>query len=79
MSKEKIRVTSTHQDLIFDGFAMDAARMVDNYREMQDGAGMEGVKLLNDFMFSVETALQDIGYMDDDFNFVVDIYPQNGV
>lgn len=53
--------------LRFDGLAQDALSFVEFMREIQD-EGIEFPKVLNDFVFSIEVALQREGVLDEDFN-----------
>ena len=52
--------------LYFDGDTDTALRLVESLRDAYDGADMP--KMLNDFVFNIEVALQDAGVLDQDFN-----------
>ena len=54
--------------LSFDGHPGDAIRFVDEIHETYDEAGIDMGKTLNDFIFAIEVALQNAGYLDEDFN-----------
>lgn len=54
--------------LKFDGLPADALSFVDSIRSVYDGGDMP--KVLNDFVFNIEVALQNAGILDDDFNLI---------
>jgi hypothetical protein len=54
--------------LSFDGYPADAYRLVASLRLAFFGEDMP--KMLNDFVFNIEVQLQNIGFLDQDFNLV---------
>ena len=54
--------------LSFDGLPADALSFVDSIRSVYDGGDMP--KVLNDFVFNIEVALQNAGVLDVDFNLI---------
>jgi len=54
--------------LSFDGLPADALRFVDSVRSVYLYDDMP--KVLNDFVFNIEVALQNAGILDDDFNLI---------
>jgi hypothetical protein len=56
------------RNLTFDGSASTAMDFVDDVRNAYDEAGNDMPKLLNDFIFSIEVALQNAGILDEYFN-----------
>lgn len=57
----------TEKYLRFEGIPSDALAFVNAMREAQE-TGLEYPKVFNDFMFSIEVALQNEGMLDEDFN-----------
>jgi hypothetical protein len=64
------RITAQEKYLKFDGLPNDALRFVDDIRNVFDASGNDMPKVLNDFVFNLEVALQNIGVLDDDFNLI---------
>jgi hypothetical protein len=56
--------------LSFDGLPADALSFVESIRSVFDEAGSDMPKVLNDFVFNIEVALQNEGILDDDFNLI---------
>ena len=56
--------------LSFDGLPQDALSFIDSIRGVFDESGSDMPKVLNDFVFNLEVALQNIGVLDDDFNLI---------
>jgi hypothetical protein len=54
--------------LSFDGLPNDALSFVDSIRSVYLYDDMP--KVLNDFVFNIEVALQNEGVLDDDFNLI---------
>lgn len=54
--------------LSFDGLPNDALSYVDSIRGVYYGSDMP--KVLNDFVFNIEVALQNAGILDADFNLI---------
>jgi hypothetical protein len=63
-----MKIKASEKYLSFDGYASDAVRLVDSLHEAYYGKDMP--KVLNDFVFNIEVALQDIGVYDQDFNLI---------
>jgi hypothetical protein len=61
-------IKTSNNYLSFDGHPSDAIRFVDEIRETYNEAGRDMGKTLNDFIFGIEVALQNAGYLDEDFN-----------
>jgi hypothetical protein len=57
-------IKTSNNYLSFDGHPNDAIRFVNEIRETGSDMG----KTLNDFIFGIEVALQNAGYLDEDFN-----------
>jgi len=58
--------------LSFDGLPNDALSFVDSIRSVYDGGDMP--KVLNDFVFNIEVALQNAGVLNVDFNLIEEAY-----
>jgi hypothetical protein len=56
--------------LKFEGLPNDALSFVENVRNAYDESGNDMPKVLNDFVFNLEVALQNIGVLDQDFNLI---------
>jgi len=56
--------------LRFDGLPADALSFVESIRTVFDESGSDMPKVLNDFVFNLEVALQNEGILDDDFNLI---------
>ena len=54
--------------LSFNGLPQDAITLVDSLHETYNGVDMP--KVLNDFVFNLEVALQNAGWLDQDFNVI---------
>jgi hypothetical protein len=67
-------IKTSNNYLSFDGHPNDAIRFVNEIRETFDKAGSDMGKTLNDFIFGIEVALQNAGYLDKDFNEVKTSY-----
>jgi hypothetical protein len=59
-------IQASEKALSYQGDADHALRLVDSLREAYSGNDMP--KMLNDFVFSIEVALQNAGVLDQDFN-----------
>jgi len=64
------RINVQEKYLKFDGLANDALSFVDSIRNVFDASGNDMPKVLNDFVFNLEVALQNEGILDDDFNLI---------
>lgn len=60
-----------NRSLTFDGPTGIAKDFVDDIRDVYNVAGHDMPKLLNDFIFGIEVALQEAGILDEDFNEIV--------
>lgn len=54
--------------LSFKGLPQDAITLVDSLHDAYYGSDMP--KVLNDFVFNLEVALQNAGWLDQDFNVI---------
>ena len=63
-----ILIQASEKYLSFKGDANYAMRLVDSLREVYDSSGCEMPKMLNDFVFNIEVALQNEGVLDEHFN-----------
>jgi hypothetical protein len=63
-----MKIKASEKYLSFDGYVGDAVRLVDSLHEAYYGKDMP--KVLNDFVFNIEVALQDVGVYDQDFNLI---------
>ena len=61
-----IRIEASEKYLSFNGYASDAIALVDSLHEAYYDKDMP--KVLNDFVFNIEVALQNVGIYDQDFN-----------
>ena len=61
-------ITAQEKYLTFRGYESDALRLVEDIRSAFDASGNDMPKVLNDFVFNIEVALQNAGILDDDFN-----------
>jgi hypothetical protein len=62
------RIYAQEKYLKFEGLPADALSYVDSIRSVYAGSDMP--KVLNDFVFNIEVALQNIGVLDEDFNLI---------
>jgi hypothetical protein len=63
-----ILIQAREKMLSFHGDTNSALNLVNSLREAYDGAGLEMSKMLNDFVFNLEVALQNEGILDENFN-----------
>ena len=63
-----IPIQASEKALSFNGDSDTAIHLVDSLRAAYEGNGMELPKMLGDFVFNIEVALQNAGVLDDDFN-----------
>ena len=63
-----MRIHAQEKYLTFDGLHQDAITFVDSIRAAYDDRDMP--KVLNDFIFNIEVALQNSGWLDHDFNII---------
>ena len=63
-----ILIQASEKFLTFHGDTNSALNLVNSLREAYDGSGLEMSKMLNDFVFNIEVALQNAGVLDQDFN-----------
>lgn len=64
----KTRIHAQEKYLTFDGLAQDAISLVDSLHAAYYDKDMP--KVLNDFVFNIEVALQNSGWLDHDFNII---------
>ena len=62
------RIIASEKYLSFDGYASDAIQLVNSLHEAYYDKDMP--KVLNDFVFNIEVALQNAGVYDADFNLI---------
>ena len=62
------RINAQEKYLAFNGLPADALSFVDSIRSVYDGGDIP--KVLNDFIFNIEVALQNAGVLDVDFNLI---------
>ena len=63
-----ILIQASEKMLSFHGDTNSALNLVNSLREAYDGSGLEMSKMLNDFVFNIEVALQNEKILDQDFN-----------
>lgn len=61
-------ITAQEKYLTFKGYETDALTLVGELRSAFDKSGSDMPKVLNDFVFNIEVALQNAGMLDEDFN-----------
>jgi hypothetical protein len=64
--KDSIIILAREKSLSFNGYTEDALSLVNSLRDAYGGTGMP--KMLNDFVFNIEVALQNANVLDEDFN-----------
>lgn len=65
-----MKLQAQEKYLSFDGYASDAISLVNSLHEAYYDKDMP--KVLNDFVFNIEVALQNLGIYDQDFNLIED-------
>jgi hypothetical protein len=65
-----MRIKASEKYLSFDGYVSDAIQLIDSLHEAYYGKDMP--KVLNDFVFNIEVALQNAGIYDEDFNLITE-------
>lgn len=63
-------ITAKNWYLQFEGAPQDALSFVQEMRELQNDTGLEFGKVLSDFLFAIEVALQNEGLLDENFDVV---------
>lgn len=63
-----MKITAREKYLQYDGYADDAIVLVNSLHEAYFDIDMP--KVLNDFVFNIEVALQNNGIYDQDFNLI---------
>jgi hypothetical protein len=71
------RIDAQEKYLAFNGLPADALSFVESIRSVFDLAGSDMPKILNDFVFNIEVALQNEGILDDDFNLIDENTPHD--
>lgn len=66
--KTKYQIKVSDRFLHYEGNAFEALRIVESLREAYQESGNDMPNSLGDFVFSMEVALQDIGFLDEHFN-----------
>jgi len=64
--KDPIIILAREKSLSFNGYTEDALALVNSLRDAYGAIGMP--KMLNDFVFNIEVALQNANVLDEDFN-----------
>jgi len=64
--KDSIIILAREKSLSFNGYTEDALALVNSLRDAYGAIGMP--KMLNDFVFNIEVALQNANVLDEDFN-----------
>lgn len=67
------RISVENWYLSFNGCQTDAYSFVSHIRDVYDNSGYEMSKVLNDFIFAIEVALQNVGFLDENFNKIEEI------
>jgi hypothetical protein len=62
-----IFIQASEKFLSFDGDSATALMLVNDLRESYQANGMEMPKMLSDFVFNIEVALQNAGVLDEWF------------
>jgi len=62
-----ILIQASEKALSFNGDSQTALYLVNDLRESYQANGMEMPKMLNDFVFNIEVALQNAGVLDEWF------------
>jgi hypothetical protein len=65
-----MRIKASEKYLSFDGYVSDAIQLIDSLHEVYYGKDIP--KVLNDFVFNIEVALQNAGIYDQDFNLITE-------
>ena len=63
-----ILIQASEKALSFNGDSQTALYLVNDLRESYQANGMDMPKMLSDFVFNIEVALQNAGVLDNDFN-----------
>ena len=63
-----ILIKASNKQLSFDGDSETAKMLVDSLHDAYLERGVDMPKMLNDFVFNIEVALQDAGVLDEWFN-----------
>jgi len=61
-------IKASNRQLSFDGDTQTALMFVESIQNAYLENGIDMPKLLNDFIFNIEMALQDANVLDNDFN-----------
>jgi hypothetical protein len=70
-----ILIQASEKALSFNGDSQTALYLVNDLRESYQANGMDMPKMLNDFVFNIEVALQNAGVLDEWFeeNLAIDL------
>jgi len=63
-------IKAKERSLSFDGDTHTAIDLVDSLRAAYEGNGMDMPKMLNDFVFNIEVALQNAGVLNENFEVI---------
>ena len=65
-----ILIQASEKALSFNGDSETAINLINSLLTAYESAGMDMSKMLNDFVFNLEVALQNAGVIDNDFNVI---------
>ena len=74
-----ILIQASEKALSFNGDSQTALYLVNDLRESYQANGMDMPKMLNDFVFNIEVALQNAGVLDEWFEENLDIDLDGGL
>jgi hypothetical protein len=74
-----ILIQASEKALSFNGDSQTALYLVNDLRESYQANGMDMPKMLNDFVFNIEVALQNAGVLDEWFEENLDIDLDSGL
>jgi hypothetical protein len=74
-----ILIQASEKALSFNGDSQAALYLVNDLRESYQANGMDMPKMLNDFVFNIEVALQNAGVLDEWFEENLDIDLDGGL
>jgi len=66
-----ILIQAREKALSFNGDSETAINLINSLLTAYESAGMDMSKMLNDFVFNLEVALQNAGVIDNDFNVIL--------
>ena len=72
MKIKNCKITASVWNLSYEGDAVDALDLVRQLHYAFAVSGTDMPKMLNDFVFNIEVALQNSGVLDDNFDVIED-------